>query len=234
MVSEVPEQGGEVIQFRRRTPPEPIDELELSDHQPGGELATRDANAVEDVGPVVDAELLEEDSEQPGSPTKQVAILVKVVQPIIVVVRHERTVATSKVIARNLAFVVIGLGVVLKKWYDRRSGAIYHRQMLAAEAVGNQDRLEEWEQRASRHRGTPRPRRSDAAGSAGASWSGRCSKAALLGLALLLLAGILYGVASEDIRVVLDPLVGTVRAVGWLIAAAGVSDRSADMAGERP
>lgn len=68
------------------------------DGDAGTELAPADTSDVEHVGPVYDAEIVEE------TPGRQLvpAGVIKVLQPVIVVVRHDRTAKATKVLARNL------------------------------------------------------------------------------------------------------------------------------------
>lgn len=230
--------GWNVVPFRSPRaapePPEPTYELELADQresrppatrQPNDEVATRDTSQVEKASEVIDADIVDE-----GAPSTAVEVVGRVRQagpvrrlPAKVmdagrrVRQHEPTVRASKATTRQMAYVLIGLSVTLKKWYDQRSGAIYHRQMLAAEAVGKQERLDDWETRASRHE-ERRDRRSKARLELPDKLVRSLLKAALYGLGLLLLAGILYGWANDDITVVDDPLRGTVRGVAWLMA----------------
>lgn len=221
--------GGQLIPF----PTRPVDDLAPDGHQPGVELATRDTSDVKKstAAEVVDFEFVDEPGTAvdtaPGTavgPVRRVMQpVVTVVMPVVVVVRtvrqHEPTVRASKWAVRNLVLLGIGLGVVLKKWHDRRSGAIYYRQMLAAEAVGDQERLKDWDDRADRH-ANRRDRRTAAWLEMPDKLARSLWKAALYSLGLLLLAGILYGVVRQDIRVVLDPLFGTVRLVVSVVAAA--------------
>lgn len=225
---EADDRGGEVIPFRGRlVSPE---DLELADQpptarQPGTELVVDEA---------IDAVIVEE-GHQPARPTVK-AVAVRITKPLRTVSHHEPTVRVTKAATRQVAYVLIGLGVTLKKRHDRRSGAIYYRQMLAAEAVGEQERLQEWEQRGSRHE-ERRDRRSAARVELPVKLVKSLLKAAGWGVVLLLVAGILYGFATEDITVVFDPLKGTVRLVvavvtlivilivplAWLLAGLAVS-----------
>lgn len=217
--------GGQLIPFPDRRPPaggelEAVQETELVDLETpaGGAGGPGDSSgtSLEPAGRVYDAELVNED-EAPARPTVK-AVARRIASPVKAVAHHEPTVVTTKAVVRQAAYVLTGLAVVLKKWYDRRSGAIYHRQMLAAEAKGDQEGLREWEARAEQHTERRHRRSMDRLDYPKKLTRSLLSAAGFAAL-LLFLAGLVYGWASGDITVVLDPLFGTVRAVVWLATA---------------
>jgi DNA segregation ATPase FtsK/SpoIIIE, S-DNA-T family len=79
------------------------------------------------------------------------------VRVIRTVAKHER----SRAIARNAAYLGIGLGVVFRRQWDSRSTARYKRWIRSAEATGNHEAALEWEDRLARFRKERHQRRTD-------------------------------------------------------------------------
>lgn len=217
---------------------EPGDDLELSDISPGGavvpfkrrghqtapaddtsppparrdatSLTRVDASELEPGSPALDADIVEDDP--PAKPTSSV---VRVLQPVIIVVRHDKTVAASKVLARNLVFVFSGVGVLAKRWYDQRHK--YERYERQAELAGDQENKKYWSEQGEKARENRHKRRMDRAKLA---WE-RAKRTVLyvpLVAALLVLLGVALSAATDDWTLWYGPLVGTVKAVGWIVA----------------
>ena len=118
-------------------------------------------------------------------------------------------------VRNSVLYALIGAWVLTRRWWEARTNARYERQMRAAEAAGDHDRLTEWEARAS------------APGSSvtGAGWTGsphRSSSPALPPCCPWLVGGLLglgavLAVAHADLTWVLAPLATVVQMVAWLV-----------------
>ena len=64
-------------------------------------------------------------------------------------------------VRNSLLYPLTGVWVLTRRWWEARTNARYERQMRAAEAAGDQDRLTEWEARAERAREQRHRRRMD-------------------------------------------------------------------------
>lgn len=188
-------------------------ELELADQQEpagrqsGHDLERVDASEVEPGSPVLDADLVDE-------PTKTTSPVVRVLQPVIVVVRHDRTVAASKAVGRNVVFVFAGAGVLAKRWWDHKTK--YQRYERQAELAGDQDAKRYWHEegekaKESHHR--RRVERVELAWRRAKRLIGYVPLAALL----LLLIGVALAASKDDWSLVPVPLVTAFKLVGWVV-----------------
>ena len=64
-------------------------------------------------------------------------------------------------VRNSVLYPLTGVWVLTRRWWEARTNARYERQMRAAEAAGDQDRLTEWEARAERAREQRHRRRMD-------------------------------------------------------------------------
>lgn len=207
---------GEVIPFPTRQTVDQAPEV----HQPGEELATRDASEVAEPEKVYDAELVDDEPGTAVGPVRRVVQpVVKVVMPVIIVVRqarqHEPTVRSSKWLLRQLVYVFAGLGVLLKRLWDAKTNSPYQRAMRAAEAAGDWERWSDVEQRGAKAFTDRHRRRMDGP-------KLLLQRLVAIGIAVpvvgvfLLLIGVAVAKAADDWTLVWGPLQGTVAAVGWL------------------
>ena len=118
-------------------------------------------------------------------------------------------------VRNSVLYPLVGVWVLTRRWWEARTNARYERQMRAAEAAGDQDRLTEWEARAERAREQRHRRRMD--------WItaplelARTAAALLLWRRGLLGLGAVLAVAHADLDWVLAPLSTVVQAVAWLV-----------------
>jgi DNA segregation ATPase FtsK/SpoIIIE, S-DNA-T family len=119
-------------------------------------------------------------------------------------------------VRNSLLYVLTGVWVLTRRWWEARTNARYERQMRAAEAAGDQDRLTDWEARAERAREQRHRRRMD--------WITapieliRTAAVLLLWLLGALLGlGAVLAIAHADFGWVLAPLNSVVQAVAWLV-----------------
>lgn len=207
--------GGKLVPFPGpRTAAEELTELELVDGTPPA--ARRPGKELEPAGPVYDAVIVDE-TKEPVQPTIK-AIAERIAAPVKAVAHHEPTVATSKAVVRQAAYVFAGLGVVAKRAWDAKTNSPYARAMRAAEAAGDWDRWGDAEERGQRARAARHKRLMELVT---LPWT--LTKALLGAIALLagvlLAAGVVYAFAAEDFSVVDDPLRTAATLIGWLVAA---------------
>ena len=126
----------------------------------------------------------------------------------------------------SLVYVLVGAWVLSRRWWDARTNARYERQMRSAEAIGDYDKLTEWEARAERAREQRHRRRME--------WISApvdvARTAAVLVLSLvggLLGLGAVLAVAHSDLWWVLAPLLAAAQAVAWVVWLVGVAWRPA-------
>ena len=119
-------------------------------------------------------------------------------------------------VRNSVLYPLTGVWVLTRRWWEARTNARYERQMRAAEAAGDQDRLTEWEARAERAREQRHRRRMD--------WiTAPIELTRTAAVLLLWLVGALLGlgavlaVAHSDLSWVLAPLGTAVQAVAWLV-----------------
>jgi S-DNA-T family DNA segregation ATPase FtsK/SpoIIIE len=128
---------------------------------------------------------------------------------------------TYRFTVRHGAFVVGGSRVLARRTWEARTAAMHHRMMRIAEASGNEEMVQKWEQRAyafrfARHRrrmellqmvlNLPKAIASAAVGTGG----------------LLLMVGIMLAAYNHDMRDVLAPTNAVVEFVGWVAFIAGI------------
>ena len=138
------------------------------------------------------------------------------------VARDQRVREAARWLARNsVLYVLVGAWVLTRRWWEARTNARYERQMRSAEALGDNERLTDWEARAERAREQRHRRRMD--------WITAPVEFAVTGAVmvlwlvagLLLLGGVL-AVANSDLSWVLAPITVAVQVIAWLVWLAGV------------
>lgn len=146
----------------------------------------------------------------------------------VVVYRGVRTVATHQrtktVVRHTLGYPLAGAGVVAKRWRDTHGANRYERQMRAAEAAGDEEKLRYWQEADVAEKQRRHQRVMD--------WitaPGQWIKAGVVGLAglagFLLVIGVILAVNSGDIADVIGPISAVVDAVAflvWFLTAYGV------------
>ena len=128
---------------------------------------------------------------------------------------------------RNSAlYVLVGAWVLTRRWWEARTNARYERQLRSAEALGDQERLTDWEARAERAREQRHRRRMDWI-TAPIDFAYTAAIMVLWLVAALLGLGALLAIAHSDLAWVLAPLNVAVQVVAWLVWLAGVVWRPA-------
>ncbi|ATL28736.1 FtsK/SpoIIIE domain-containing protein [Streptomyces formicae] len=136
-------------------------------------------------------------------------------------VTHERTREAGRLAVRHSMYVVGGTRIVARRTWDGRTGARYERLLRAAEAAGNYEVAQEWEERLQRFREARHRRRMDllkspvdvAKGLAVGTGAGIGS---LVGL------GVVLAIANEDVTDVLTPLMAVIEFIRLLVTIVSV------------
>ncbi|MBN9758878.1 MULTISPECIES: FtsK/SpoIIIE domain-containing protein [unclassified Pseudonocardia] len=221
---------------------------------PPGPRPRRDEDVPEVVdGEVIDAEIVEDEDEdtataeggagavevvparRPGTAVARVArqAPARLVATTRTAVTHPYTRTAVTGTALNAWYVVAGVGVVARRWRDSHGADRYERMMRAAESVGDQESLREWEARATAEKARRHQRVMD--------WISsplELVKAFALGVAgvtgLLLALGIVLAIGTGDVSKVVAPIVGLVTLItwtAWFLTAYGVFVLAAATAG---
>ncbi|MEE1758165.1 FtsK/SpoIIIE domain-containing protein [Streptomyces sp. SP18BB07] len=132
------------------------------------------------------------------------------------VATDERTKTAGRVVVRHGAYVVGGARIVARRTWDGRTASRYERMMRTAEAAGNLEAAEEWEERLQRFRDARHRRRMDLLHSPvevakGMAVGTGMSIGTLIGL------GVVMAINNGEIKDVITPLAATIEFIGLLI-----------------
>lgn len=181
-------------------------------------------------GEVVDAEIVTDEEWSALTTQRELAAararvyrhdVVVVAKTAKTIATHHRTVTTGKAIGRHISHVVVGGMVVAKRAWEARTNARYERVMRAAEAMGDWDRLEKWENlgekaRERRHRRAMQWIAAPMELAKGIAVGGVTLAIVLLMLGLLLFAG------SKDPADLLGPIRALIALVTWVAWAVAI------------
>ncbi|MFJ3299023.1 FtsK/SpoIIIE domain-containing protein [Streptomyces bacillaris] len=179
----------------------------LDDHRPTTPDSTTE--------PVVS---LVKDPTTPDAPptVRRVSRVVRTARMVRTVATHDRTRSTARFTVRHGMYVVGGGRIVARRAWDGRTASRYLKMLRAAEAAGNTELAEQWEERLHRFRAERHKRRMDlltapqqAVKAAGYGAAG--------GLGLLLAVGIALAIATKDPADVVTPLMALVDLIRLLV-----------------
>ena len=131
-------------------------------------------------------------------------------------VTHERTRSTGRAVARHTSYTFNGGRIVARRAWDGRTGARYERMIRAAEAAGNLEAAEEWEERLTRFRAARHHRRMDLLHSPVEAAKG-VAVGAGMSIGLLVALGVVMAINSGEVRDVVTPLTATIDFIALLI-----------------
>ncbi|MCW7986060.1 cell division protein FtsK [Streptomyces platensis subsp. clarensis] len=94
-------------------------------------------------------------------PARPVPLWVRSGRAVKTAATHESTRATVRAVARHSLYTFNGGRIVARRAWDGRTGSRYERMIRAAEAAGNLEAAEEWEERLQRFRAARHHRRMD-------------------------------------------------------------------------
>lgn len=116
---------------------------------------------------------------------------------------------------RHGAYTWGGTRILTRRAWEARTAAMHHRMMRIAEAAGNEEMVQKWEQRAYAYRFARHKRRMDLLQLA-ISLPKAVFTTVIAGTGVLLLLGILIAWHQHDVADVLGPLDAVIQLVAWL------------------
>ncbi|MFF7687220.1 FtsK/SpoIIIE domain-containing protein [Streptomyces syringium] len=131
-------------------------------------------------------------------------------------VAHERTRTAARAVTRHGLYTVNGGRIVARRTWDGRTGARYERMLRAAEAAGNYEVAEEWEERLQRFREARHRRRMDLLHSPVDAAKG-VGVGVGMGIGVLVALGVVMAINNHDVTDVITPLAATIQFIGTLI-----------------
>ncbi|MFB7163152.1 FtsK/SpoIIIE domain-containing protein [Streptomyces sp. NPDC056242] len=151
-----------------------------------------------------------------AAPAKPVPLWVRSGRAVRSAVTHEATKATARAVARHGLYTVNGGRIVARRAWDGKTGARYERMLRAAEAAGNFEVAEEWEDRLQRFREARHRRRMDLLHSPVDAAKG-VAVGAGMSVGVLVALGIVMAINNHDIGDVITPLAAVIDFIGLLI-----------------
>ncbi|MET7656235.1 FtsK/SpoIIIE domain-containing protein [Streptomyces sp. NPDC005486] len=129
---------------------------------------------------------------------------------------HERTRATVRAVARHSSYTFNGGRIVARRTWDGKTGARYERMIRTAEAAGNLEAAEEWEERLTRFRAARHHRRMDLLHSPVDAAKG-VAVGAGMSVGVLVALGVVMAINTGEVRDVVTPLTATIDFIALLI-----------------
>ncbi|MFI9218616.1 ATP-binding protein [Streptomyces werraensis] len=151
-----------------------------------------------------------------GPASRPVPLWVRSGRAVKAAVTHERARSTSRAVVRHSLYTFNGGRIVARRAWDGRTGARYERMIRAAEAAGNLEAAEEWEERLSRFRTARHHRRMDLLHSPVDAAKG-VAVGAGMSIGVLVALGVVMAISTEDVGHVITPLSATIDFIALLI-----------------
>ncbi|MFJ5088737.1 FtsK/SpoIIIE domain-containing protein [Streptomyces sp. NPDC088674] len=151
-----------------------------------------------------------------AAPTRPVPLWVRSGRAVRSGLTHESTRATVRAAARHGLYTLNGGRIVARRAWDGRTGARYERMIRAAEAAGNLEAAEEWEERLQRFRAARHHRRMDLLHSPVDAAKG-VAVGAGMSVGLLVALGVVMAVNTGRPGDVITPLSATIDFLALLI-----------------
>lgn len=149
-------------------------------------------------------------------PTRPVPLWVRSGRAVKSAVTHERTRSTGRAVARHGSYTFNGGRIVARRTWDGRTGARYERMIRAAEAAGNLEAAEEWEERLQRFRAARHHRRMDLLHSPVEAAKG-IAVGAGMSIGVLVALGVVMAINTGHVGDVITPLTATIDFIALLI-----------------
>ncbi|MEV0692234.1 ATP-binding protein [Streptomyces sp. NPDC050388] len=150
------------------------------------------------------------------APAATVPLWVRSGRAVKTAVTHETTRATVRAVARHGLYTLNGGRIVARRTWDGRTGARYERMIRAAEAAGNLEAAEEWEERLQRFRAARHHRRMDLLHSPIDAAKG-VAVGAGMSVGVLVALGVVMALNTGQAGDVITPLSATVDFIALLI-----------------
>ncbi|KES06158.1 cell division protein FtsK [Streptomyces toyocaensis] len=149
-------------------------------------------------------------------PARPVPLWVRSGRAVKHAVTHERTRAAGRSVVRHGLYTFNGGRIVARRTWDGRTGARYERMIRAAEAAGNLEAAEEWEERLQRFRAARHHRRMDLLHSPVDAAKG-VAVGAGMSIGVLVALGVVMAISTENVGHVVTPLSATIDFIALLI-----------------
>ncbi|MEU5507244.1 P-loop NTPase family protein [Streptomyces fungicidicus] len=149
-------------------------------------------------------------------PARPVPLWVRSGRAVRTAVTHEGTKTAGRSVVRHSLYTFNGGRIVARRAWDGRTGSRYERMIRAAEAAGNLEAAEEWEERLQRFRAARHHRRMDLLHSPVDAAKG-VAVGAGMSVGLLVALGIVMAISTEDAGHVITPLTATIDFIALLI-----------------
>lgn len=149
-------------------------------------------------------------------PTPPVPLWVRSGRAVKTAVTHERTKTAARAVARHSLYTANGGRIVARRAWDGRTGSRYERMIRAAEAAGNNELAEEWEERLQRFRDARHRRRMDLLHSPIEAAKG-VAVGTGMGIGTLVALGVVMAINNGDVKDVITPLAATIKFIALLI-----------------
>ncbi|MEV8306731.1 FtsK/SpoIIIE domain-containing protein [Streptomyces flavidovirens] len=150
------------------------------------------------------------------APARPVPLWVRSGRAIKTAATHESTRATVRAVARHSLYTFNGGRIVARRTWDGRTGSRYERMIRAAEAAGNLEAAEEWEERLQRFRAARHHRRMDLLHSPVEAAKG-VAVGAGMSVGVLVALGVVMAINTGHAGDVITPLSATVDFIALLI-----------------
>ncbi|WP_395571980.1 FtsK/SpoIIIE domain-containing protein [Streptomyces sp. BK79] len=149
-------------------------------------------------------------------PARPVPLWVRSGRAVKTAVTHERTKTVVRATARHGLYTLNGGRIVARRAWDGRTGSRYERMIRAAEAAGNLEAAEEWEERLQRFRAARHHRRMDLLHSPVDAAKG-VAVGAGMSIGVLVALGVVMAISTGQAGDVITPLAATVDFIALLI-----------------
>ncbi|MFS4108643.1 FtsK/SpoIIIE domain-containing protein [Streptomyces sp. PD-S100-1] len=149
-------------------------------------------------------------------PARPVPLWVRSGRAVKTAVTHESTRATVRAAARHASYTFNGGRIVARRAWDGRTGARYERMIRTAEAAGNLEAAEEWEERLTRFRAARHHRRMDLLHSPVEAAKGAAVGAGM-SVGVLVALGVVMALNTHHVGDVITPLSATIDFIALLI-----------------
>ncbi|MFI2431756.1 FtsK/SpoIIIE domain-containing protein [Streptomyces sp. NPDC018693] len=149
-------------------------------------------------------------------PTPPVPLWVRSGRAVKKAATHETTRATVRAAARHASYTFNGGRIVARRTWDGRTGSRYERMIRAAEAAGNLEAAEEWEERLQRFRAARHHRRMDLLHSPVEAAKG-VAVGAGMSIGVLVALGVVMALNTGQVGDVITPLSATVDFIALVI-----------------
>ncbi|WPP31424.1 FtsK/SpoIIIE domain-containing protein [Streptomyces sp. CL7] len=149
-------------------------------------------------------------------PVRPVPLWVRSGRAVKTAVTHERTRSVGRAVVRHSLYTFNGGRIAARRAWDGRTGSRYERMIRAAEAAGNLEAAEEWEERLQRFRAARHHRRMDLLHSPVDAAKG-VAVGAGMSVGVLVALGVVMAISTGQVADVVTPLSATIDFIALLI-----------------